>query len=278
MCAVLRVAGAGSSDCLNRLMRWQGAVLGVAAGFIGGLFGVGGGLLVVPGLVLWLHFDQRRAGATSLATIVASSSAAVTRFAVDGAVAFDTAAVLFIGAGLGAFVGARLSGRIPNYWLARGFVTIVLLSAARLAFGSGGGGSGDALVAGPAEPASLIAVGLVAGVLSATLGVGGGVVFVPALVALLGFEQQVSQGTSLAVILPTVLIGTTVHARAGRVDWNVAIAAGLGGVLGGLAGAHVALGLPESVLRRMFAVFLLLMAARMVGKTRRAAEAADSHT
>jgi uncharacterized membrane protein YfcA len=241
----------------------------VAAGFIGGLFGVGGGLLVVPGLVLWLHFEQRRASATSLATIVASSSAAVTRFAVDGSVAFDTATVLFIGAGLGAFVGARLSGRIPNYWLARGFVAIVILSAARLALAGGGDGSSDALVSGPAEPASLIAVGLLAGVLSATLGVGGGVVFVPALVALLGFEQQVSQGTSLAVILPTVLIGTTVHARAGRVDWNVAVTAGLGGVLGGLAGAQVAIGLPESVLRRMFAVFLLIMAARMMGKTRR---------
>ncbi|MGI9610738.1 MAG: TSUP family transporter, partial [Acidimicrobiia bacterium] len=128
-----------------------------------------------------------------------------------------------------------------------------------------------ALVSGIAEPLSLIAVGMLAGVLSATLGVGGGVVFVPALVTLLGFEQQLSQGTSLAVILPTVLIGTSVHARAGRVDWNIAVTAGLGGILGGLAGAQVALGLPESVLRRMFAVFLLIMAWRMIDKTKRPA-------
>jgi hypothetical protein len=252
-------------------MKWQGAVLGLVAGFIGGLFGVGGGLLVVPGLVLWLHFEQRRASATSLATIVASSAAAVTRFAIDGSVEFDTAVVLFVGAGVGAFVGARLAGRIPNYWLARGFVAIVVLSAIRLAVAGSGEDGADALVSGAIEPISLIAVGLLAGVLSATLGVGGGVVFVPALVTLLGFEQQVSQGTSLAVILPTVLIGTSVHARAGRVDWNVAVTAGLGGILGGLAGAQVALGLPESVLRRMFAVFLLIMAVRMVDKTKRPA-------
>ena len=233
---------------------------------------MGGGLLVVPGLVLWLHFEQRRASATSLATIVASSAAAVTRFAVDGSVEFDTALVLFIGAGAGAFAGARLSGRIPNYWLARGFVAIVLLSAIRLAVAGTSEGGADALVSGIAEPISLITVGLLAGVLSATLGVGGGVVFVPALVTLLGFEQQVSQGTSLAVILPTVLIGTTVHARAGRVDWNIGITAGLGGILGGLAGAQVALGLPETVLRRMFAVFLLIMAVRMLDKTRRPVE------
>ena len=253
-------------------MRWQGVVLGLAAGFIGGLFGVGGGLLVVPGLVLWLHFEQRRASATSLATIVASSTAALTRFAVDGSVEFDTALMLFLGAGVGAFVGARLAGKIPNYWLARGFVAIVLLSAARLAVAGSSSGGADALVSGIAEPISLITVGLLAGVLSATLGVGGGVVFVPALVTLLGLEQQqVAQGTSLAVILPTVLIGTTVHARAGRVDWPIGVTVGLGGILGGLAGAQVALGLPESVLRRMFAAFLLIMAARMMEKTRKPA-------
>ncbi|NNC92656.1 MAG: sulfite exporter TauE/SafE family protein [Acidimicrobiia bacterium] len=250
-------------------MRWQGVVLGLAAGFIGGLFGVGGGLLVVPGLVLWLHFEQRRAGATSLATIVASSAAAVVRFGADGSVEFDTAVVVFAGAGVGAIIGGRLAGRIANYWLARGFVAIVVLSAVRLGVAGSSDGGTDALVSGIAEPISLVTVGLLAGVLSATLGVGGGIVFVPALVTLLGLEQQVAQGTSLAVILPTVLIGTTVHARAGRVHWPIAITVGLGGVLGGLAGAQVALGLPEGVLQRMFAVFLLIMAARMLDKTKK---------
>ena len=259
--------GRPSTPCLNRPVQWRGAVLGVAAGFIGGLFGVGGGLLVVPGLVLWLHFEQRAASATSLATIVASSAAAVVRFAAGDAVELDTALVLFLGAGLGAYGGARLAGRIPNYWLARGFVLVVVLSAIRLAVGSGEAG-GDALVSGAAEPISLVAVGLLAGVLSATLGVGGGVVFVPALVTLLGFEQQVAQGTSLAVILPTVVVGTAVHARARRVVWAVAITAGAGGVVGGLMGAEVALGLSEAVLQRLFAVFLLIMAVRMFGKTR----------
>lgn len=224
-------------------------------------------MLVVPGLVLLLGFEQRRASATSLATIVASSAAAMTRFAIDGSVEFDAALMLFVGAGVGALVGARLAGRIPNYWLARGFVAIVVLSMVRLLL-SGGGAESDALVSGVAEVLSLITVGLVAGVLSATLGVGGGVVFVPALVTLLGFEQQLAQGTSLAVILPTVVIGTTVHARAGRVDWNIAVTAGIAGIFGGLIGAQVALGLPESVLSRLFAGFLFLMAIRMFEKTR----------
>ncbi|MBT8216080.1 MAG: sulfite exporter TauE/SafE family protein [Acidimicrobiia bacterium] len=250
-------------------MRWHGAILGIAAGFIGGLFGVGGGLLVVPGLVLWLHFEQRRASATSLATIVASSAAALARFGLDGAVDVDRALVLLIGAAAGAYLGARIAGRIPNHWLARGFVAITVLSALRLAIGGSDPAAGG-LVSGMVGVAVLIAVGFGAGMLSATLGVGGGVVFVPALVTLAGLEQQAAQGTSLAVILPTVLIGTTVHARAGRIDWPVGALAGAGGILGGLVGAQVALGLPADVLSRLFAGFLVVMAVRMLPRTRAA--------
>lgn len=260
--------GATTVRCFNRRMRWQGAILGLAAGVIGGLFGVGGGLLVVPGLVLWLHFEQRRASATSLATIVASATAAMTRFAANGSVEFDTAAVIFIGAGVGAVVGARLSGRIPNYWLARGFIVIIIFSVIRLGLVDGANGAEDAVFSGPIEPFALIGVGLLAGLLSATLGIGGGVVFVPALVTLFGFEQTTGQGTSLAVIVPTALIGTVTHARAGRVDWPIGVTAGIGGVAGGLIGAQVALGLPEDVLRRLFAGFLIIIAVRMVSRAR----------
>lgn len=249
-------------------MRWRGATLGLAAGFIGGLFGVGGGLLVVPGLVLWLHFEQRRASATSLATIVASATAAMTLFWADGSVEFDTAAVIFIGAGVGAAVGARLAGRMPNYWLARGFIVIVVVSVVRLVLVDGDSGTRDALISGSWEPFALVGVGLLAGLLSATLGIGGGVVFVPALVTLFGFEQATGQGTSLAVIVPTALIGTITHARGGRVDWPIGMTAGAGGAAGGLIGAQVALGLPEDVLRRLFAVFLVIIAIRMASRAR----------
>ncbi|MGI9609434.1 MAG: sulfite exporter TauE/SafE family protein, partial [Acidimicrobiia bacterium] len=200
--------------------------------------------------------------------IIATSAAAMSRFALDGSVSFDTATVLFVGSAVGAVGGARVAGRIPNYWLARGFVALLVASIMRLTLGGGGGDGADPLVTGFAEPASLIAVGLFAGLLSATLGIGGGAIFVPSIVALLGFEQQVAQGTSLAVILPTVIIGSAVHARAGRVNWSIAIPAGVGGIVGGIAGAQIALGLPEATLRRMFAAFLVLVALRMLSRTR----------
>ncbi len=118
---------------------------------------------------------------------------------------------------------------------------------------------------------ALALVGLAAGALSATLGIGGGVVFVPALAVIASFDQQLAQGTSLAVIVPTTIIGAWVHARAGRVDWPAALRVGAGGIVGGLLGAQVALGINEGLLRRMFAVFLVVVAVRMLLRASRTA-------
>lgn len=114
----------------------------------------------------------------------------------------------------------------------------------------------------------LILVGLLTGVLAATLGIGGGIVFVPALAALLDFVQQEAQGTSLAAIVPTAIVGTYLHNRAGRVEWGLVFPIAVGGVIGGLVGAGVALDLSPTALQRLFAAFLVVMALRMLRKTR----------
>jgi len=113
----------------------------------------------------------------------------------------------------------------------------------------------------------LALIGLGAGSLAAALGTGGGIIFVPVLAVLFAFDQHVAQGTSLAVILPTAIVGTIGHARAGRVRWPVAIPLAIAGVVGGVIGARIALTLDDSLLRRLFAVFLIVMAARMAWRT-----------
>ena len=105
--------------------------LGLVAGFIGGLFGVGGGVIMVPGLVLWLGLEQHRAHATSVATIIAIASAGVVPFAIDGEVRWDHAGWLLIGALVGAYFGARLVKRVPAVWLARAFVVVDLVASVR---------------------------------------------------------------------------------------------------------------------------------------------------
>lgn len=113
------------------------------------------------------------------------------------------------------------------------------------------------------EIVALIVLGLFAGAIAASLGLGGGIIFVPALVVLFGFDQHIAQGTSLAVIFPTAIVATIAHARRGNVRWPLAIPIGLAGIVGAVFGAQIALRLDPDLLRRMFGIFLLLLAARM---------------
>ena len=113
------------------------------------------------------------------------------------------------------------------------------------------------------EIAALITLGLFAGAMAAALGLGGGVIFVPSLVVLFGFEQHIAQGTSLAVIFPTAIVATVAHARMGNVRWRLSIPIGLAGIAGAVLGARIALQLDPDLLRRLFGAFLILLAARM---------------
>ncbi|MCB2223632.1 MAG: sulfite exporter TauE/SafE family protein [Actinobacteria bacterium] len=245
-----------------------GAALGLAGGVFGGMFGVGGGLVMVPGMVLLMAVPQHRAHATSVAAIVASATAAVVPLALDGQVHWQVAGLLLAGGMAGAAAGARLISRIPERWLAAAFVVVVVAAAVRMGLGGGGTDGPAALpTIGPLDGAGLVSVGLVAGSLAAMLGIGGGIVFVPALVTLFGFGQHAAQATSLAVIAPTTAIAAWVHARAGRVDRERAVALSAGALAGGALGAWSALSVDGLVLRRLFAGVLVVVAARMIRRS-----------
>jgi hypothetical protein len=115
----------------------------------------------------------------------------------------------------------------------------------------------------PIEIAALVGIGLVAGFLAGLLGIGGGVLMVPAMVLILGFDQHLAQGTSLLVVIPAATTGAWTHYRRGR--WAIRDVAGLaaGGILGAALGSATALSLDEDLLRRLFALLLLALAARM---------------
>jgi uncharacterized membrane protein YfcA len=112
-----------------------------------------------------------------------------------------------------------------------------------------------------------IALGFAAGIVAGMFGVGGGILFVPTLLAI-GLGQVEAQATSLAAILPTVAAGTWRQAHYGNVRWKPALVLGVTSIAGVELGALVALSLPEDVLRRLFAVFLLAVAAQIAWRTR----------
>jgi len=107
-----------------------------------------------------------------------------------------------------------------------------------------------------------VALGLAAGVVSGLLGVGGGVLFVPTLLAL-GLSQRSAEATSLLAVLPTVAAGAWRQHRYGNVRWRVALVLGVTSVAGVIGGVLAAEALPELTLRRLFAVLLLVVAAQI---------------
>lgn len=114
-----------------------------------------------------------------------------------------------------------------------------------------------------------VALGLAAGVLAGLFGVGGGILFVPALTLGLGLTQLHAEATSLLAILPTVLVGAWRQHHYGNVRWRPALSIGLASIAGVLGGVQVAEALPEHLLRRLFAVLLLGVAAQLAWRVMR---------
>jgi uncharacterized protein len=112
------------------------------------------------------------------------------------------------------------------------------------------------------------ALGLAAGALSGMFGVGGGVLFVPALVFALDLTQLSAQATSLAAMIPVVAVGIWRQQGYGNVRWRPAIVIGILSVPGVLAGTAIATSLPDDVLRKLFAGLLLLVAVQLVRQAR----------
>jgi uncharacterized membrane protein YfcA len=119
-------------------------------------------------------------------------------------------------------------------------------------------------VTGLALLAGLAAFGLGTGVLAGLLGVGGGILMVPFLTLAVGLSQHEAQATSLVVVLPTAVVASLELHRRGIGELGVALRFGVVGALGGVAGALLALALPGSALRVVFAVFLGLIGVRLV--------------
>ncbi|MDD2964637.1 MAG: sulfite exporter TauE/SafE family protein [Bacteroidales bacterium] len=111
----------------------------------------------------------------------------------------------------------------------------------------------------------LIVIGLIAGIFSGMVGLGGGIVIIPALIYLLGVDQHTAQGTSLALMLPPIgLLAAINYYKAGAINLTYAAIIAVAFFIGGYFGSGFALSLPENVIRKVFAVFIILMGIRML--------------
>jgi uncharacterized membrane protein YfcA len=111
----------------------------------------------------------------------------------------------------------------------------------------------------------LVVVGLLAGVLSGLVGLGGGVIIVPALVFLLGFSQHQAQGTSLGILLlPAGIFAVMGYYKRGYIDIKVVLLLFVGFLVGGLVGSKISLSVSEVMLKKIFAIALLLIAVKVL--------------
>lgn len=114
------------------------------------------------------------------------------------------------------------------------------------------------------QKAKAITSGLIAGILSGLLGVGGGIVLVPIMVGYLGVNQHMAHGTSLAVIVPTAIVGSLIYGLNGNINVAPALNLAIGSMIGASLGARWMKNIPAKQLKQLFGVFLLIVGVRMV--------------
>lgn len=212
----------------ERLSPFTYSAIGLVAGVFAGFFGVGGGIIVVPLLMLFLQFDQRQASITSLVAIIPTAIVAATAFLLSGSVPLNQT-VFGLVIAIGSMITAPLGSWALRTWntvIVRWIFIAVLFSAAIQVM----------LVLPNREShlewsiptiAGLFVVGVFMGFVAGLLGVGGGILAIPLVVLGFGVSDLTAKALSLIAMAPAAITGTIGSARAGAVNWRAGISLGI---------------------------------------------------
>jgi hypothetical protein len=238
------------------------ASLGLATGILSGTFGIGGGTLTTPAMRNVIRTPGHVALGTTLPIIIPT--------AVSGALVFHRKGLLKYRVGLvcalAGSVTAVLAAGATAYFGGRELMLVTSAYIALLALKFALGGKGPRSHRGKAPQGLLVRaalVGLVAGALSGFLGMGGGVILVPAMALWLNFRLHEAVGTSLMAMSIYAVPGSVGHYLLGHIDVGLLVPIALGSVLGAQLGARLAVRTREKRLRLSFSVFLFMVAASM---------------
>jgi uncharacterized membrane protein YfcA len=236
--------------------------IGVIGGVFAGLFGVGGGFIMVPLLMALAHLDQRHASATSLLAIVPTAAVSAAQYGLRGEIDGLAAAVLAVGALAGAPLGTLLLRRISLVWLKWLFIAGLVATAARLVIAVPQ--RDGSLEYGAGAVIGLIALGIVMGLMAGLLGVGGGIVAVAALIAIFGMGDLVAKGTSLLAMIPGAIAGTISNRRGNLVSVRSGLIVGLAAAVSSFVGVGLAFWMPPAVSAWLFAALLAIVIVQMI--------------
>ena len=250
-------------------------LVGIGAGFLSGLFGVGGGILIVPGLVLVAKMDQRIAHGTSLAAVLPIAASSMVTYWAQDHIDWPVALFLAIGAVAGAVLGTKLLHVLPHRTLGIAFSALLIASAIRLFLADSGTGRDDLDVL---MALLLVVVGVLTGILAGLLGVGGGIIMVPAMMMLFHIPPVIAKGTSLGVIIPTAIMGTWRNRTKKNVDFVAAAIVGVSGIFAAIGGGWISGRMSDTLSNVLFASLLTIVAIRLILQIRREDKAAAAET
>lgn len=237
---------------------------GIGIGLLGSLLGVGGGIFMVPLLLLsGLVTVAQEATGTSIVGVLATGISGSIGYFLRRQVPWRLALALVPGALGGSYLGAFLAGKISSGSLALAFGLFLLYPATVLLLGKAPKELGKVWGRKDIPPYLALLVGLLAGTASSLFGIGGGVIMVPALIWL-GLPIVQAVAGSLFVMVPTATLATVLHALAGRTHWDFGLSLAAGILIGGQLGPALAVRLPQRTLRRLFSLVLFYSAANMI--------------
>jgi uncharacterized membrane protein YfcA len=263
--------------------------ISIAAGVLGSLLGLGGGIIVVPALTLLMKIDIRYAIGASIVSVIATSSGAAAAYVRERMTNLRVAMVLELATTSGAISGAYLAGRIQSRWLFVIFGVIMGYSALAMFRRRHEHGAGSAPADRWADRLRLhdsyfdpalgqevhyqvgrtrlgLALMYVAGVVSGLLGIGSGALKVPAMDLAMGLPIKVSTATSNFMIGVTAAASAGVYFARGDIDPFVTAPVAVGVLLGASAGSHLLGRLHSRVIRLIFIIVLLWVSAQMLIK------------
>jgi uncharacterized membrane protein YfcA len=249
-------------------------VVGLGAGVLSGMFGIGGGVVIVPALVL-LGFQFKEAVGTSLGALLMPVAVfAVIAYYRAGKLKIPIAFWIALGLIFGGIGGAEIATRLDTSILERLYGVFLLYTGWRFAEPRKLWAQWRSQTPPTPEPEAtvtelawywLLLVGLAAGLLAGMFGIGGGAIIVPALVGLLRFDQHLAVGTSLgALLLPVGLGSVLIYYYDGNLRPEAALLVALGLAGGALGGARIALGLPARRVKQLYGGFLIILAWRFI--------------
>ena len=234
-----------------------------AASAVGGMLGMAGGIFVVPILTEFLHVDIHTAIGASLVSVIACSCAGAAPLLRRGLIDIRLAVVLEVATTLGALTGVLLAGVVPVVCLLYLFAAILLLSARQMLATRDGRTSTTTPHHVQRLPLGMLLM-YGAGLISALLGIGSGVLKTPAMDSALRLPIKVSSATSTAMIGVTAAASAGAYFMRGAIVPSVAGPVALGSVVGSILGARALLTISSHRIRVLFVIVLVALAAQML--------------